>query len=190
LATNVLAISALPGVLEWRKLGRLRMPASGEVGLRSGIAREFQAMENGIVALKAACSAQPALTAPALIKQGQTNWLGGRAAHAPDGMIGLAQKGGFKLLIPENQIIAVEKHDELWLVQVRSDTDILITLEKVAKANLSGCSCREIQPSLARTTDAGTTDADAGTFTECTLSVECETYDGVWVCLITGVHCK
>jgi hypothetical protein len=145
-------------------------------------------MADTISELKAACSAQPTLSANALIKEGVTNWLGGRAAPAPDGMIGLAQRGGFKLLVPTDQIIAATKHEDMFLVKVRSDADVLLTLEKVAKADLRGCGCGEPRPSsLAQ--DAGVPPAAREAETTCTVHTAPFVAGGVVISLVVGVVC-
>jgi hypothetical protein len=153
-------------------------------------------MKDAISELKAACSAQPSLSAQALIKQGVTSWLGGRAAPAPDGLIGLAQRGGFKLLVPADQIIAATKHEDMFLVKVRSDADVLITLEQVAKADLRACGCGEVRPgSLAQDaggggpTDAGVPPAAREAETTCTVITAPFVAGGVVISLVVGVVC-
>jgi hypothetical protein len=153
-------------------------------------------MKDTISELKAACSAQPTLSAQALIKQGVSNWLGGLAAPAPDGLIGLAQKGGFKLLIPADQIIDAKKHEDMFLVKVRSDADVLITLEKVAKADLNACGCGKVPPSsMAKDaggggpTDAGVPPAAREAETTCTVITAPFVAGGVVIPIVIAVIC-
>jgi hypothetical protein len=108
-------------------------------------------------------------------------------------MIGLAQMGGFKLIVPADQIIAVKKYEDMFLVKIRSDADVLITLEKVAKADLRGCGCGEVRPpSLAQNapTDAGVPPAARLPETTCTVITAPYVAGGVVVPLVVGVVCR
>ena len=147
--------------------------------------------------LKAACSGQQPKSASDLIRAGSTSWFAGRPTSAPPGTIALSQNGPFKVIVREEDVKSVEKHEGLYLVEVSADANILIGLEKVIKAKLSGCGChpKPPVPTVMLTTVDPKADVNIlyidvdGTPNECAIRVECQTIAGRRVCFIVGVAC-
>lgn len=153
-------------------------------------------MKDAFSELKAACSGQQPKSASELIREGSTSWLSGRPTNAPPGTIALSQNGPFRVIIREEDVKSVEKHEGLYLVEISADANILIGLEKVTKARLGGCGCppkqqtpTEMHVKVDPKADVNILNIDVGTPNACQIRVECQTIAGRRVCFIVGVSC-
>ncbi len=154
-------------------------------------------MKDAFSDLKEACSEQQRKPASELIREGSTSWFAGRPTNAPRDTVALAQKGPFRVIIREEDVKSVEKHEDLYLVEVSADANILIGLEKVIKANLSGCGChpKKQTPTEMHATVKDDTwinpDADLNVLVmgECYITVSCQSIAGHRVCFILEAGC-
>jgi len=144
--------------------------------------------------LKSRCTAGDPQSVAELIRTGKTTWFGGRPAGAPEGTIALSQGGDIKLIINEGDVLDVEKHGELYLVNVSADSHVLVRIEKLVKADVRDCRCDGSDEPAQGVAQRSTVVGNQGG--EPTIVVECEFKWICWwpgsnrYCFIYDIACK
>ena len=92
--------------------------------------------------LKEACQHTSALSDDALIERGESTWLRGVPAHAEEGTVALGLGEDVRIVIKEEDVRAVTKDGDHYRVEVSSEANVLLRIEKAVKARLQrDCGC-------------------------------------------------
>ena len=102
--------------------------------------------------MKNACQGEPPPSEVESIKRGETTWFNGRPAHAPEGTIALALSEDARIIINDGDVLAVEKEEGQYRVEVSADAHVLLRIDKLLKATvqLASCRCGGNRPSIMR----------------------------------------
>ena len=122
--------------------------------------------------LKEACRRVPAAVEDELIARGESTWFRGLPAHAEDGTIALGLGRDARVVISEGDVRAVEKDGDGYSVEVSSDANVLLRIEKALKATPTpqpDCGCREHHAIAQRAGDGPITDIEIGPIMVCEL---------------------
>lgn len=84
--------------------------------------------------LKNACRDEPSRSDIETIGHGQSTWFKGRPTHAPEGTVALALSEEARIIINDGDVLAVKKRGEYYSVEVSSDANFLLRIDKVMKA--------------------------------------------------------
>ena len=98
-------------------------------------------MVAGLEELATACAKQSVPTDAERITEGEPRWFGGYPVAAAPGTIALAQVASLKLVFRVEDILEVHRWHERYVVKVKSDADLLVSMENVIKAGPSGGCC-------------------------------------------------
>lgn len=97
--------------------------------------------------LKDACQRVPAASASEMIARGGSTWFRGVPAHAEKGTIALGMGRDARVIISERDVRAVTKDGDSYGVEVSSEANVLLRIEKTLKSTVQpDCGCREHQP--------------------------------------------
>lgn len=96
--------------------------------------------------LKDACQAISAASDDEMIAHGGSTWFRGLPAHAEQGTVALGLGRDTRVVISERDIRAVTKDGEHYNVEVSSEANVLVRIEKSLKATAQpDCGCDEAQ---------------------------------------------
>jgi hypothetical protein len=148
---------------------------------------------DSVAELKAACAGQTPSAADQL-RMGRTTWLMGHPAAAPEGTIAVSRNGDFKLIIRDEDVLEVDKHGDEFLVKVSAEANILVSFEKVIKADPGSCGCHETQPSPTLAREGGPVpdpdfDVNLINIGGCVFRWECKSIGGRRICFLMGFYC-
>jgi hypothetical protein len=97
--------------------------------------------------LKDACRRASSPSADEAIARGESTWLRGLPAKAEAGTIALAMGRDATVVVREDEIRAVRKDGEHYLVEVGAEASVLLRIEKAVKATVErGCGCSHHHP--------------------------------------------
>ena len=121
--------------------------------------------------LKEACQHAPAASDDEMIVRGGSTWFRGLPAHAEEGTVALGLGRDARVIIRERDVRAVTKDGNGYSVEVSSEANVLLRIEKTLKSTVQpDCGCREHHPSAQRTGSRGPfTDIEIGPVTICDL---------------------
>jgi hypothetical protein len=93
--------------------------------------------------LKDACQRASSTSDDEAIALGESTWIRGLPASAEKGTIALSMGRDATIVIREGDIRAVRKDGDHYLVEVSSEANVLLRIEKPLKATVErGCGCR------------------------------------------------
>lgn len=96
--------------------------------------------------LKDVCQGMSAASDDEIIAQGGSTWFRGLPAHAEKGTVALGLGRDTRVVISERDIRAVTKDGEHYSVEVSSEANVLLRIEKSLKATIQpDCGCDEAQ---------------------------------------------
>jgi hypothetical protein len=102
--------------------------------------------------LKEACRREPEASDEEVIARGGSTWFRGRPTHAEEGTIALGMGRDAAVVISERDVRAVTKEGESYNVEVSSEANVLLRVEKSIKATVQpDCDCHEDSASPKRT---------------------------------------
>ena len=97
--------------------------------------------------LKEACRREPASSDDQTIARGGSTWFRGVPAHAEEGTVALGLGRDVRIIISDRDVRAVERDGDRYSVEVSSEANVLLRIEKTLKATVQGhCGCREQHP--------------------------------------------
>jgi hypothetical protein len=120
--------------------------------------------------LKEACQRVSAASDDEMIARGGSTWFRGLPAHAEEGTVALGLGRDARVIISERDVRAVAKDGDGYSVEVSSEANVVLRIEKTLKATVQpDCGCREHH--LARRTRSRDriTDIEIGPITVCEL---------------------
>ena len=92
--------------------------------------------------LKEACISRPSPADGESISRGLSTWFTGRPAQASKGTVALTVSDDARIIISEDDILAVERDGDSFRVEVSADANVLLRIDKILKATVhSGCTC-------------------------------------------------
>jgi hypothetical protein len=93
--------------------------------------------------LKDACQRASSTSDDETIARGESTWIRGLPANAEKGTIALSMGRDATIVISEGDIRTVSKDGDHYLVEVSSQANVLLRIEKTLKATVErGCGCR------------------------------------------------
>jgi hypothetical protein len=102
--------------------------------------------------LKEACQHAPAASEDEMIARGGSTWFRGLPAHAEEGTVALGLGRDARVIISERDVRAVTKDGDGYSVEVSSEANVLLRIEKSLKATVQpDCGCGEQHPHARRT---------------------------------------
>ncbi|MFN2470817.1 MAG: hypothetical protein ABR583_07460 [Gaiellaceae bacterium] len=94
--------------------------------------------------LKDACQRIPAASDDEVIARGGSTWFRGLPAHAEQGTVALGLGRDARVIISERDIRSVTKNGDHYNVEVSSEANVLLRIEKSLKATVHpDCGCNE-----------------------------------------------
>lgn len=92
--------------------------------------------------LKDACQRASSTSADETIARGESTWIRGLPANAENGTIALSMGREATIVVREDEIRGVRKDGDYYLVEVSSQSNVLLRIEKPMKATMErGCGC-------------------------------------------------
>jgi hypothetical protein len=122
--------------------------------------------------LKDACQRAPAASDDEIIARGESTWFRGLPAHAEKGTVALGLGRDARVVFSEPDIRAVTKDGDHYNVEVSSEANVLLRIEKPLKATVQPeCGCDENDARTRQTRSRRETDIDLeiGPITICEL---------------------
>ncbi len=121
--------------------------------------------------LKEACQHAPAASDDVMIVRGGSTWFRGLPAHAEEGTVALGLGRDARVIISERDVRAVTKDGDGYSVEVSSEANVLLRIEKTLKSTVQpDCGCREHHARAHRTrTREPISDIEIGPVTICDL---------------------
>lgn len=120
--------------------------------------------------LKEACQHAPAVAEDEMIARGGSTWFRGLPAHAEAGTVALGLGRDARVIISERDVRAVTKDGDGYSVEVSSEANVLLRIEKSLKATVQpDCGCGEEEPGAQRRRSRGRIGLDIGPITVCQL---------------------
>jgi hypothetical protein len=117
--------------------------------------------------LKEACQKAPVVSEDQMIARGGSTWFRGLPAHAEEGTVALGMGRDARVIISEGDVRAVMKDGEDYSVEVSSEANVLLRIEKSLKATVQpDCGCGE-QHQHGRTLRRGRVGLEIGSITVC-----------------------
>lgn len=113
------------------------------------------AKDNAKQELVKACKLPSTASDREKIAAGSKIWFEGRPAAAEAGMIALDTAAGSRIIVREEDVGAVERSGDGYLVEVAEGADLLVRVEKVVKAEVPSCHCNEGPPDQASQRTSG-----------------------------------
>jgi hypothetical protein len=102
--------------------------------------------------LKEACRRGPEASDDEMIARGGSTRFRGRPVHAEEGTVALAFGRDTRVVISERDVRAVTKDGDRYSVEVSSEANVLLRIEKSLKATVQpDCGCGEQHPHARRT---------------------------------------
>jgi hypothetical protein len=102
--------------------------------------------------LKEACRRGPAVPDDEVIARGGSTWFRGLPAHAEEGTVGLGLGRDARIIISERDVRAVAKDGDGYSVEISSEANVLLRIEKTLKATVQpDCGCGAHHPGADRT---------------------------------------
>ena len=111
--------------------------------------------------LKSACGARPAVSNDELIARGGSTWFRGTPAPAENGTVALGLGREARVVIRERDIRTVTREGEHYNVEVSSEANVLLRIEKPVKAAIHPkCGCKRGEPAPGQTRSRKSEDID------------------------------
>ena len=94
--------------------------------------------------LKDACQRASSTSVDETIARGESTWIRGLPANAEKGTIALSMGREATIVVREGEVRAVRKDGDHYLVEVSSQANVLLRIEKPVKATVErDCGCRQ-----------------------------------------------
>jgi hypothetical protein len=123
-----------------------------------------------LLELKEACQRAPAASEDEMIARGGSTWFRGLPAHAEEGTVALGLGRDARVIISERDVRAVTMDGDGYSVEVSSEANVLLRIEKSLKATVqSNCGCGEQHPHARRTRRRERIGLEIGPITVCEL---------------------
>jgi hypothetical protein len=120
--------------------------------------------------LKEACQHAPAASDDEMIVRGGSTWFRGLPAHAEEGTVALGLGRDARVIISERDVRAVSKDGDGYSVEVSSEANVLLRIEKTLKSTVQpDCGCRDHHPRAHQTRSREPIDIDLGQGMVCDL---------------------
>jgi hypothetical protein len=119
--------------------------------------------------LKEACHRGPAESDEDTIARGGSTWFRGVPAHAEEGTVALGL-GDVRIIVSERDVRAVTKAADRYVVEVSSEANVLLRIEKTLKAVMQpDCRCGDRQSGTLPYAMRPTRDVEVGPIEVCDL---------------------